>query len=597
MAIGSDIMMALDQCVSSVADRATARAALDLTHRWAARSLDARGDSPQALFGIVQGALFADLRRESVACLASMPFDGLAIGGLAVGEGRDERQDVCEQTAERMPRDKPRYLMGVGTPLDLLEAVHRGLDMFDCILPTALGKRGGVFTSRGYLQLRRGVHKHADEPLDPACPCPTCERHSRAYLHHLTKTDEALGWHLLGQHNLYFYHRLMREIRQSILDDTFASFYARRRRQLEESDLDNPNVPPPGAAGQGPRSSAAYEVHLAREGFASIRHVASGEVMHARTPPMEEALSLYVEQSQLAERLRLGPAETAADAPPLVLWDVGLGAGANAMAAIRCYEQTAALHPVRALEIVSFENDLDSLRLAFAHRHHFPYLRHGAPAGLLGSGRWRSSTGAGLRWRARRRGRLRDPVGGDAASGPRLLRPLLREDARRGLDAVLLPASLRGLRRAGRGALHLHRVHRGARGDAGGRASSWPQVVPPTTSPRAPSRSRRARSTTARPAATTCWEPTGSLAGNVPVPATRATCAKRSAPRSRKRSCSTRSFGVSANERGREQEASIASRQLESGMSNAAAMPSATASPDAVGARQGPPAAAVRTTR
>ena len=396
VAIGSDIMMALDQCVSAVADRATARAALDLTHRWAARSLDSRGDSPQSLFGIVQGALYADLRRESVERLSAMPFDGLAIGGLAVGEGRDERQDVCEQTAERMPRDRPRYLMGVGTPLDLLEAVHRGLDMFDCILPTALGQRGGVFTSRGYLQLRRGVHKNADEALDPGCPCPTCERHSRAYLHHLTKTDEALGWHLLGQHNLHFYHRLMREIRQSILDDSFAALYARRRRELEERDVDNPSSPP------RPRRARAstlggYEVHVAREGFASVRHVASGEVMHARTPPMVEAESLYVEQSGLAERLRLGPAESAADAPPLVLWDVGLGAGANAMAAIRCYERTAALHAVRALEMISFENDLDSLRLAFAHRHHFPYLRHGAPAGILGSGRWRSRSG--LLWR------------------------------------------------------------------------------------------------------------------------------------------------------------------------------------------------------
>ena len=399
VAIGSDIMMVLDHCVSAVADRATARAALDLTHRWAARSLDARRDSPQALFGIVQGALFADLRRESVECLSGMSFDGLALGGLAVGEGRDERQDVCEQTAERMPRDRPRYLMGVGTPLDLLEAVHRGLDMFDCILPTALGKRGGVFTSRGYLQLRRGVHKHADEALDPCCSCPTCQQHSRAYLHHLTKTDEALGWHLLGQHNLHFYHRLMREIRQSILDDTFASLYAERRRQLEERDLDNPSSPPRSRPARNTLALGGYEVHVAREGFASIRHVESGEVMHARTPPMAEARSLYVEQSGLAQRLQLGPAEKASDAAPLVLWDVGLGAGANAMAAIGCYEQTAALHPVRALEIISFDDDLDSLRLAFAHRHLFPYLRHGAPAGLLGCGDWRSSSGGGLRWR------------------------------------------------------------------------------------------------------------------------------------------------------------------------------------------------------
>jgi queuine tRNA-ribosyltransferase len=398
VAIGSDIMMVLDQCVSAVADRPSARAALDLTHRWAARSLEARGDSPQSLFGIVQGALFADLRRESVDSLSGMPFDGLAIGGLAVGEGRDERQDVCEQTAERMPRDRPRYLMGVGTPLDLLEAVHRGLDMFDCILPTALGKRGGVFTSRGYLQLRRGVHKHADEVLDPGCSCTTCQHHSRAYLHHLTKTDEALGWHLLGQHNLHFYHRLMREMRESILDDTFASLYEQKRRQLEERDLDNPNVPPQPRQAQA-LALGGYEVHVAREGFASIRHVASGEVMHARTPPMVEAESLYVDQAGLAERLQLGPAEDASDAAPLVLWDVGLGAGANAMAAIRCYEQTAALHPVRALEIISFENDLDSLRLAFAHRRHFPYLRHAAPASILDSGRWSANTHAGLTWR------------------------------------------------------------------------------------------------------------------------------------------------------------------------------------------------------
>ncbi len=467
VAIGSDIMMVLDQCVSSMADRASARAALDLTHRWAARSLDARGDSPQSLFGIVQGALFPDLRRESVECLSEMPFDGLAIGGLAVGEGRGERQDVCEQTAAHMPRDRPRYLMGVGTPLDLLEAVHRGLDMFDCILPTALGQRGGVFTSRGYLQLRRGVHKLADDALDPACACPTCKHHSRAYLHHLTKTNESLGWHLLGQHNLHFYHRLMREIRQSILDDTFASLYERRRRELEASDLDNPSVPPRTRPARA-MVLGGYEVHLAREGFASIRHVSSGEVMHARTPPLAEAESLYVEQSLLAQRLRLSPAESASDTPPLVLWDVGLGAGANAMAAIRCYEEAAALHPVRALEIVSFENDLDSLRLAFAHRHYFPYLRHAAPAALLGSGRWSSSCRRRAPLAPRRGRRVPDAGGGDAASGPRLLRSVLRKDARASLDAVVVPSSLCGVRSAGRRAVHLHRVHRGAGGHAGG---------------------------------------------------------------------------------------------------------------------------------
>ncbi len=243
IAIGSDIMMALDQCIPSTADETSARAALGITHRWAARSLAARGDSPQAMFAIVQGALFHELRRESVEALTALPFDGYAIGGLAVGEGKSAREDTCEFTAALLPPDKPRYLMGVGTPLDILEAVHRGVDMFDCIIPTQLAQRGGVFTSRGFLQLRRGVYKFSQEPLDPACSCPTCTRYCRAYLHHLTKTGETLGWQLLGKHNIYFYHQLMRDIRQSILEDRFAALYAEKRAFLHASDVDNPTVP------------------------------------------------------------------------------------------------------------------------------------------------------------------------------------------------------------------------------------------------------------------------------------------------------------------------------------------------------------------
>ena len=397
VAIASDIMMALDQCVAATTDHVAAHAAADLTHRWAARSLLARRDSPQALFAIVQGALFPDLRRASVDCLAAMPFDGYAIGGLAVGEGLSERQDMCELTAERMPRDKPRYLMGVGTPLDILEAVHRGLDLFDCSIPTLVAKRGGAFTSRGFLQLRRGVHELADEPLDPACDCPTCRLYSRSYLHHLTKIQETLGWQLLGQHNLYFYHRLMREIRQAILADAFLSFYREKRALFQQSDVDNPTRPPRVRKAR-PLVLGQYEVHVAGEGFASIRHIASREIMHACTPPMDEALHLYVEQAQVAERLRLAASEEAATAETLVIWDVGLGAAANAMAAIRCYEAQAAAHPVRGLHIVSFENDLDALRLAFRNDHLFPYLRHAAPASLLSSGAWQSSAHPGLGW-------------------------------------------------------------------------------------------------------------------------------------------------------------------------------------------------------
>ncbi|TSA34599.1 MAG: tRNA guanosine(34) transglycosylase Tgt [Verrucomicrobiaceae bacterium] len=389
VAIGSDIMMALDQCVPSTAEEAVARAALELTHRWASRSLAARGDSPQAMFGIVQGALFPELRRESALGLAEMDFEGFAIGGLAVGEGRTAREEICEFTAGLLPADKPRYLMGVGTPLDILEAVHRGVDMFDCIIPTQVAQRGGVFTSRGYLQLRRGVYKFSDEPLDPGCSCPTCRRYSRAYLHHLTKTRETLGWQLLGKHNIHFYHQLMREIRESIFSDTFLSLYQEKRAMLHEDDMDNPVVV------QTPKKPKRqvlgnYEIHTAREGFASIRHIHSGEIMHSRTPPMDEANRLYIEQSRLSGLLRESGAE------PLVIWDVGLGAGANAMAAINCHGKEAG--PVRDLHIISFENDLDSLRLAFRNNDQFHYLRHSAPAAILKESKWTSKSHPGLSW-------------------------------------------------------------------------------------------------------------------------------------------------------------------------------------------------------
>jgi len=396
-AIGSDIMMALDHCIASTADEAAARAAIEMTERWAARSLAARGDSPQSIFAIVQGALFPELRRESAAQLSAMPFDGYAIGGLAVGETKTEREEMCEFTAELLPSDKPRYLMGVGTPLDILEAVHRGVDMFDCIMPTQLAQRGAVFTSRGFLQMRRSVYKYSEEPLDPACACPTCQRYSRAYLHHLTKTGETLGWHLLGKHNIHFYHQLMREIRQSILADRFLALYRNKRAFLHEADMDNPIV------AQKPKRTKMlrlgnYEVHKAWEGFASIRQISSGEIMHSRTAPMEEARKLYVEQSNLAERVLLADGEDSASAAPLVIWDVGLGAAANAMAAINCYEAQAATGPVRPLRIVSFENDLDSLRLAFRHNRDFPYLRHSGPAAILTESSWESRELPALTW-------------------------------------------------------------------------------------------------------------------------------------------------------------------------------------------------------
>ncbi len=384
IAIGSDIMMVLDQCIASTAGEAEARAAMEITHRWASRSLAARGSSSQALFGIVQGALFPELRRESAAALSDMAFDGYAIGGLAVGESKQEREDVCGLTASMLPVDKPRYLMGVGTPVDILEAVHRGVDMFDCIIPTQFAQRGGAFTSRGILQLRRGIYKSSSEPLDPECPCPTCLRYNRAYLHHLTKAKEPLGWQLLGKHNIYFYHHLMRGIRQAILEQRFLDFYKQHRATLQEDDVDNPVTPPRRQPGRRTQLGQ-YHIHTAREGFSSIVH-ASGEIMHSRVAPMDEARSIYVGQARLADRLL-------SDA--VVLWDVGLGAAANAMAAIEAYEISTATVP---MHIISFENDLDSLRLAFERRELFPYLRHAGPADILEKGEWQSRTCPGLRW-------------------------------------------------------------------------------------------------------------------------------------------------------------------------------------------------------
>lgn len=394
--IGSDIMMALDQCIPSTASFAHAEAAMALTHRWAERSLQARGDAPQALFGIVQGACHPELRKTSAEFLRELPFDGLAIGGLAVGETQRERYDMTALVTDFLPSTLPRYLMGVGTPLDLLESVHRGVDMFDCIIPSQLALRGVVFTSHGKLQLRRSVYKFSEAPLDANCDCQTCRHYSRAYLHHLIKTDEYLGWHLLGLHNLTFYHRLMREMRESISRDDFLVYYRKKRGELERSDEDNPSRPPKKAKPILSARLGDYEIHHSTQGFASLRHISSGEVLHSVNAPDEEANRLYIEQSCLAARLVQQP--TAAD--PLVIWDVGLGAAFNAMAAIRCFERcliersTTALRP---LHLVSFEHDLNSLTLATKHPGTFLHVRHPAPSKLLKTGGWEHPSGL-LRW-------------------------------------------------------------------------------------------------------------------------------------------------------------------------------------------------------
>ena len=393
-AIGSDIMMVLDQCIASTAPHAEAEAAMLLTHRWAERSLRARGESPAALFGIVQGACHADLRRRSAEFLRTLPFDGLAIGGLAVGETHAQRYEFTGLTTAELPGNLPRYLMGVGTPIDILESVHRGVDMFDCIIPTQLAQRGTAFSSHGRLHCRRAIYKFSEVPLDALCDCSTCRQYSRAYLHHLIKADEVLGWQLLSVHNLAFYQRLMAEIRAAILQGEFLAYYERQRVALVREDEANPTVRPAAARTPANPRRGDYEILPSPQGFSSIRQLSSGEIMHSVSAPAEEANRLYVTQSQLALRLRRRVAD---DQQPLVVWDVGLGAASNAMAAIHCVEaELAAAGPValRPLQLISFERDLDPLILAARHASHFPHLRHGAPHGLLNKGRWGHAAGA-----------------------------------------------------------------------------------------------------------------------------------------------------------------------------------------------------------
>jgi queuine tRNA-ribosyltransferase len=239
-AIGSDIMMVLDHCISSTADISALREALARTTRWAQRSFDARGESPQALFGIVQGGCSQQLRRESAQQITDIPFDGFALGGLAVGETKAVRDDTIEFAAPLLPREKPRYVMGIGTPIDLLEAVRRGTDMFDCILPTALATQGVAFTSLGKVDLRRGVYRAVSGPLDAQCGCSTCQRFSRSYLHHLVKSRESIAPHYLSVHNLTFYRALIHRMRTAIIQGAFQELYASEAQMLAATDVEFP---------------------------------------------------------------------------------------------------------------------------------------------------------------------------------------------------------------------------------------------------------------------------------------------------------------------------------------------------------------------
>ena len=241
--LGSDIVMQLDECVSWPVDQDRARQAMELSARWALRCKTAFRERPsQALFGIQQGSTFEPLRRESSERLTEIGFDGYAIGGLAVGEGHQAMCEVLDYAPATLPADRPRYLMGVGKPIDLVEAVARGVDMFDCVLPTRSGRHGQAWTWQGSVNLRNARFAEADEPLDPASDCPASRDYSRAYLHHLFKAEEILGQVLLSWHNVSFFQSLMATMRAAIAEGRFDTFRKEFRAVSADADpeLDEP---------------------------------------------------------------------------------------------------------------------------------------------------------------------------------------------------------------------------------------------------------------------------------------------------------------------------------------------------------------------
>ena len=229
-ALGSDIMMAFDECAPYPADYDYVAHSVDLTSLWARQCLERGKSDSQALFGIVQGGVYHDLREKSARDLASMNFDGYALGGLAVGEDRETRERIIRTTVPILPEEKPVYLMGVGTPLDMLDAIPLGVDMFDCVLPTRNARNGALFTRNGLMVIKNACYREDDRPIEEGCLCYTCSHFSRAYLRHLFMAKELLVYRLNTIHNLHFYERLMKEIRKALDEERFEGY----RRKFDE---------------------------------------------------------------------------------------------------------------------------------------------------------------------------------------------------------------------------------------------------------------------------------------------------------------------------------------------------------------------------
>lgn len=237
--LGSDIVMSFDECTPFPETKSRSETSMRMSMRWAKRSVEAFGDRPgYALFGIQQGSIFKDLREESAKKLNELSFDGYAIGGLAVGEGQDQMFKVLDYAPGQLPEEKPRYLMGVGKPDDIVGAVERGVDMFDCVLPSRSGRTGQGITRYGAVNLRNARHKNDPRPLDSECRCPACSNYSRAYLHHVIKTGEIIGSMLLTWHNLHYYQTLMNDLRQAISNQNLSKFVKDFREMQSSGDIE-----------------------------------------------------------------------------------------------------------------------------------------------------------------------------------------------------------------------------------------------------------------------------------------------------------------------------------------------------------------------
>lgn len=237
--LGSDIVMCFDECPALPADRDRIASSMELSMRWAARSKEAFGDRPgHALFGIQQGGLEEDLRKASAEALREIEFDGYAVGGLAVGEGQEAMFGCLDYAPEQLPEGKPRYLMGVGKPDDIVGAVARGIDMMDCVLPSRSGRTGQVFTRRGVLNIKNARHMDDPRPLDEDCGCPACQNYSRAYLHHVFRSQEIISSMLLTWHNLHYFQDIMEEMRQAIAEGRFEAWQSAFHSTRAQGDID-----------------------------------------------------------------------------------------------------------------------------------------------------------------------------------------------------------------------------------------------------------------------------------------------------------------------------------------------------------------------